>query len=109
MLRRRVFAPLIVLEASDAFSRKQVRPGARHGGRSYCSVKVDEHLSLSRLAADPMIEVNYRLIVALHEINLDPFYTPLLKLIEGGFELVVERLPNHPQNDANPFLAGIVR
>ena len=54
-----------------------------------------------------MIEVDQRLIIALHEINLDAFDSPFFKLIERGLELIVERFPYNPQDDANILLSGI--
>ena len=70
-------------------------------------MKVNQHLALCRCTTNLVIEIDHGLIVALHEINLDPFDAPLLELIQGRFELIVERLPNHPQNYTDVFLLAI--
>ena len=41
--------------------------------------------------------------------TLIPFTPHFSKLIESGNQLVVQRLPHHPQNDPDIFLLGIGR
>jgi hypothetical protein len=107
VFRIRVFAPLGLLEPADALSVDQVGPGTRHRGRPNRSMKINQHLALRCLATDLVIKVHDRLIVTLHEINLYTFDAPFLELIEGGFELIIERLPNHPENYPDVFLSPV--
>src|ERR1051325_11011110 len=79
ILRLRLF------QSTHTFDCKQVGPGARHDCRSDSSMEINHHLSLCCLTTYSMIEANYLLIIALHEINLDSFNSPFLKLIQCWF------------------------
>src|SRR6267378_2053882 len=68
---------------------------------------VNQHSALAGFTTDLVIKVNHRLIIALHEINLDAFDAPLLKLSEGWLKLIVERLPHYPQNNADILLLAV--
>ncbi len=70
-------------------------------------MKINQHVAPRRLTTHLVVEVHHRLIVTLHEVNLQPFHTPLFSLVEGGFELIVKRLPDHPQDDADIFLFAV--
>jgi hypothetical protein len=45
-------------------------------------VEIDQQFVFGSLAANARIEVHHLLIVALHEIDLDTFDTPLFELRE---------------------------
>ena len=107
MFRLGFHAPLTPFEASHPFRVDEVRPGARHGGGLLVTVKVNEHFALGRFAADFMIVVDQQLVTSLHEVDLNSFDAPFGKLFERRLKLIVERLPDHPKNDADVFLLGI--
>src|SRR5215471_16110939 len=91
----------------DAFGADQVWPGPGHNRWPYPSMKIDQQLSISRLAAQSVVEIDHELIVPLHEIDLDASDSPLLELIERRLELVIQRLPHAPENDPNILLLAI--
>src|SRR5215471_12848547 len=91
----------------DAFGAYQVWPGPGHNRWPDPSMKIDQQLSISRLAAQSVVEIDHELIVPLHEIDLDAFDSPLLELVERRLELVVQRLPHAPENDSDILLLAI--
>src|SRR5215467_7304000 len=91
----------------DAFGADQVWPGPGHNRWPDPSMKIDQQLSISRLAAQSVVEIDHELIVPLHEIDLDAFDSPLLELIERRLELVIQRLPHAPENDPDILLLAI--
>src|SRR6266536_2813399 len=102
-----IFAPLVLLRSPHAFNIDQVGPGTSHRRWSDSAMKINQHLTPSGFTANLVIKVDYRLIVALHEINLEPFHSPLLSLVKSRLELIVKRLPNHPKNNSHILFLAI--
>ena len=81
------FAPLVLLQSPHAFNIHQVWPGTSHYGWSNGAMKINEHLPLRCFTTNFVIEVDYWLIIALHEINFDPFHSPFLRLVESRLQI----------------------
>src|SRR5207253_5191879 len=93
VFRLGVRAPLAPLHSANAFAADHVGPRAGHGDLFLPAVKIDEHLALRGFAAHLIVEIDQLLVVALHEIDLDSFDSPLRVLIERWNQLIVERFP----------------
>ena len=100
-------APLTPFHPADTFRANQIGPCAGHTRGLLCAVEIHQHLAFCGFAADFVIVIDQELIVALHEINLDAFDTPLFVLIESGDKLIVQRFPNQPQDNSNIFLLPV--
>ena len=71
-------------------------------------MKVHQHVALRRLPTDARKIVDHDLIAALHEVHLDALHSPLLKLIECRNQLIIQRLPRRPQNEADVLLLRVI-
>ena len=100
-------APFAPLHPANTFATDHVGPRAGHGDLFLPAVKINQHLAFRSFAADFMVEVDQQLIVALHEIDFDTLDAPLGVLLESGDQLIVERLPDYPKNDAHVFFFGV--
>src|ERR1700730_2398004 len=109
MLWRLVVSPLAPFQTSHPFATDHVGPGPCHGDLTLPTMKINQHFALSGLAAHLVVEVDQLLIIPLHEVNFDALDPPLLELIESGVKLIIERLPDNPQDDADVLLPGIGR
>jgi hypothetical protein len=56
-------------------------------------MEIHQHVALRRLATDLGVIVHHDLIAALHEIHFNALDSPFLKLIERGYQLVVQGFP----------------
>src|SRR5215831_20656211 len=96
-----------MLHPLNALGAYQVWKGSSHNRRPDPSMKIDQQLSISRLAAQSVVKIDHELVVPLHEIDLDAFDSPLLELVERRLELVIQRLPYAPENDPDILLLAI--
>ena len=71
-------------------------------------MKIDQHFPCGTFAGNFFVEIYHPLIVALHKVNFNPFYSPCFKLIECFLQFVVERFPGNPKNNVNIFFFSVV-
>ncbi len=108
MRRRDVVGPLVVLQPVHALEGEHVRPGAVEPRRLVRAVIVHEQMPRRRLTRDAIVVVHHRLIVALHEVHLDPLHAPALELVEGGLHLRVQRAPGRPEDDPDVLRRAVL-
>ncbi len=107
MVRRRQVAPLALLQPQHALARDDVRPGAVQARRLVRAVEVYEQLARRGLARHALVEVHHPLVLALHEVDLDPLHAPPSELVERGLHLQVEGLPHDPHDQAHVLLLRV--
>ena len=71
------------------------------------AVEIHEEVPFRGLHGYALVVIDHPLVVALHEIDLDAFYTPFFELIQGRIHMIFERLPGHPEDDADVLLPPV--
>src|SRR5215831_1466135 len=107
VLRVGCIAPFQVFHSLDAFRANQVGPGPGQNGRPYPAMKINQQLAIGGLSAEPVVEIDHKLIVPLHEVDFDALYAPRLKLVKRSLELIVQGLPHSPQDDSDILLLAV--
>ncbi len=101
--------PLGVLLAHHSFAGDQIGIGAAQPIRLEGSVVIDHEMVLGGFLHYPAIPVHHPLIVAVHEVDLDPGDAPLLKQRKGLVHVFVDRGPVRPKPDADILLLGVAQ
>ena len=68
---------------------------------------VNEQLKVGCTFGCVVVPLNHPLVVALHEVNLQTFYAPLLEFGKSLVHLLFESQPCHPKNDAYVLLLTV--
>ena len=102
-------APLQVLLAHHAFARHQVGIGAPQSVGLEGAVIIDHQVMLRGFLRHRAVPVHHPLVVAIHEVDLDPRDAPLLKQRKGLVHLPVHRCPVRPQPEPHVLRLGIAQ
>jgi hypothetical protein len=71
------------------------------------AVQVDHQMVLAGLGQQAVVEVDHLLVVAVHEVDLDPLQAPLFIERQGLVHLGVHRLPVGPDPQPDLALGGV--
>ena len=101
--------PLGVLLAHHSFAGHQIRIGAAQPIGLEGSVVIDHEMMLGGLLHHAAIPVHHPLVVAVHEVDLDPGDAPFFKQRKRLVHVFVDRGPMRPQPDADILLLGVAQ
>ncbi len=100
-------APFHLLQSVHPFEIQHVRPGAVQTGRLVRPVQVEHQPMAGGRLGDAVVEGRRQLVIAVHEVDLEPLDPHGGVVGAHPFHVAVEGPVAGPEDDADPFSGGV--